>query len=142
MNKYIYLAGVLDMQGQFLLRPIDKVTIAVSTIDLDYVGFLHREYGGDLMLQKPATQITRKIYRWSISERQQVLEMLEGVLPFLHTSMQHQAEILAYYLARQPVHAPYHRPTFYEYREYQQVELALRSLRNLGRPGWEVPTEE
>ena len=68
--------------------------------------------------------------------------MLEGVLPYLHTSMQHQAEILAYYLARQPIRSPYHRASFSEYREYQQVELALRSLRNLGRPGWETPMDE
>ena len=52
MNKYIYLAGVLDMQGNFLLRPIDKVSINVSTIDIDYLGFLEKEYGGGSVADK------------------------------------------------------------------------------------------
>lgn len=139
MEKYSYLAGVLDVQGQLLLRPIDKVSILISTVDLEYLGFLQREYGGEITIRKSATPETRTVYRWTLSDRQLVMITLEGILPYLHTSMQPQADILLQYLSIQPIRSPHHRATLAEYRTFQQVDLALKSLRNLGRPGWEVP---
>lgn len=86
-----YLAGILDGEGSIAIRE-RSFRVIIANTDTNLIAWL-KSLGG-IVKENPTPDNRRQVYRWAISERRAVENMLRQVLPFMIVKKDRAAAVL------------------------------------------------
>lgn len=81
-----YLAGLLDGEGHFGLRKSQTgfaVIIQVQMTDEAVLTWARNTFGGNLELNREATEKHERVIRWTVGGKEKVKPLLLALLPYL-----------------------------------------------------------
>ena len=130
-EDYIYLAGIIDGEGTMgIYRNTDRrrrshsyyyrhnLKVANSCKDLIY--WIKGTFGGSIIVYQPRYFQSQISYCWSSNKRQDTIEVLENILPYLKVKRRQAEIVLDFMKSRESIN-------WYPEHEIRKLEVVIRN---------------
>jgi len=101
MNKYIYMAGLMDGEGTIGIARNNATVlfkspyISVSSTTMAIHMWLQNNFGGHTSVQKTYKENHKQAWSWKLKNLPQIYDLLEGILPYmLEPDKRRRAELI------------------------------------------------
>jgi hypothetical protein len=93
-TRWAYLAGLVEGEGCFFLGgPADKIKafLKIRMTDRVVIEDINTDWPGQVISIEPPAGVRSAVYEWRVNRRAVLLEIIDGILPYMVGSKRDQA---------------------------------------------------